>query len=322
MAPENPNVIMAWFRLFRIANLPSAISNVLMAYLLANGSWTPTLPLFLLLLSSASLYSAGMVLNDVFDLETDRAERPNRPLPSGAISAVTANRVGFGLLWLGVLFALIAGLISGNESWVMRLRPVVIALALSISIYLYDSVLKKTPVAPPLMGLCRGLNILLGASTVWAATAPGWAFGFSPTVIWVAASVFVLITGITWLARNEATQNAPFSLAPAGLVLGLGLVGLAAVPLMPGGDFPDGIKTLYPLLILLVSIPIIRKALVAVATGKPEDIQKTVVALLRSLIIFDASVCYLAAPGEVIYAIAVVCLVVPSFLLGLKIRST
>ena len=30
---------MAWLKLLRIANLPTAISNVLVGYLLANGSW-------------------------------------------------------------------------------------------------------------------------------------------------------------------------------------------------------------------------------------------------------------------------------------------
>ena len=39
----------------------------------------------LLAAASALLYSAGMVLNDVFDVELDRQEQPYRPLPSGRI---------------------------------------------------------------------------------------------------------------------------------------------------------------------------------------------------------------------------------------------
>lgn len=40
----------------------------------------------LLIAASAALYLAGMVLNNVFDIELDRDEQPYRPLPSGRIS--------------------------------------------------------------------------------------------------------------------------------------------------------------------------------------------------------------------------------------------
>ena len=40
------------------------------------------------------LYAAGMALNDLFDLEIDRAERPARPLPSGRVSPAFAAWIG------------------------------------------------------------------------------------------------------------------------------------------------------------------------------------------------------------------------------------
>ncbi len=39
----------------------------------------------LLVGASACLYEAGMALNDVFDVEIDRQERPDRPIPSGRV---------------------------------------------------------------------------------------------------------------------------------------------------------------------------------------------------------------------------------------------
>ena len=42
--------------------------------------------LFALMVSSGLLYVAGIVLNDYFDIEIDKRERPSRPLPSGNIS--------------------------------------------------------------------------------------------------------------------------------------------------------------------------------------------------------------------------------------------
>src|SRR5207249_291792 len=39
-----------------------------------------------LMAASGCLYCAGMVFNDVFDLEQDKRERPSRPIPSGRVS--------------------------------------------------------------------------------------------------------------------------------------------------------------------------------------------------------------------------------------------
>ena len=43
-----------------------------------------------------------MVLNDVYDVETDARERPYRPIPSGRISLNKAQSLGYGLLLCGV----------------------------------------------------------------------------------------------------------------------------------------------------------------------------------------------------------------------------
>ena len=40
------------------------------------------------------LYASGTALNDVFDFEIDRAERPGRPLPSGRVSSRSAAWLG------------------------------------------------------------------------------------------------------------------------------------------------------------------------------------------------------------------------------------
>src|SRR5262249_58217553 len=77
------NSLRPYARLVRLPNLPSALADICLAALAVRalpGHWAA---FGLVLLSSACLYSAGMALNDVFDLEQDRRERPDRPLPSG-----------------------------------------------------------------------------------------------------------------------------------------------------------------------------------------------------------------------------------------------
>ena len=54
----------------------------------------------LVALAMVFFYTAGMVLNDVADAEIDRRERPERPIPSGAISPAAA---------IGVFVALVCG---------------------------------------------------------------------------------------------------------------------------------------------------------------------------------------------------------------------
>ena len=77
------------------------------------------LPL-LLLLGSALMYMAGMVLNDVFDVEVDRVERPERPLPSGRIAVGWARWLGFEMLFVGAALGVLVGVmraIHGRRSW-------------------------------------------------------------------------------------------------------------------------------------------------------------------------------------------------------------
>jgi 4-hydroxybenzoate polyprenyltransferase len=325
--PNKSTPLLSWLRLLRISALPSAMSNVLMGYLLANGNWSPPLLLFVLVMTSSLLYLAGMVLNDVFDLEVDNRLRPERPLPSKQIGLSLARMVGFGLLTLGLAGSLVASLIASwivsGEMALSEPRPFVVGGLLVVFICLYDIFLKRTRWSPIAMGVCRGLNVLLGASTAPASTTDSnWLFGFSSPVWIVALSLGTLIAGVTWLARNETKQSRPFALLPAGVVLLSGITGIALTPQMSGAVFPARIATLFPWLILLIALTIIRRLAIAVFSGKPGDVQNVIIATLQSLIIFDACLCYLAVPDKIFYALAVVSLLVPAVASGRWIRST
>lgn len=316
MPQAHPSYILSWMRLCRISALPSAISNVLMGYLLAAGTWSPGYVLITLVFASASLYTAGMILNDVFDFEIDSVERPSRPLPSNQIGLQTAKFAGFALLAFGLVCSLLASWFVGDA------RPGIIGGLLIVFICAYDIFLKKTIVAPIAMGTCRALNVLLGASAVSNSIHDTWWFGFSPPVLLVASSLMVLIAGVTWLARFESRDNQPFSLILPGLTLLVGLAGLACMPILASADFSPKTAAIYPLLILLISVTVIRRVITAISTESSNHIQATVVAVLRSLIIYDASVCYLAVPSNISFAVVVVALIVPAILFGKKIRST
>ena len=327
-------MVLSWLRLLRVSNLPSAISSILMAFLLVHQAWSPVIELLFLILASTSLYLAGMVLNDVFDLEVDLRQRPGRPLPRREISKMAAIKAGIGLMMGGILLAGLAGWVTNFNPSVDNLipfwRPGVIAVILALLIFLYDGPLKRTAVAPLLMGGCRSLNILLGASTFagrQVAAQPGSVtfLGMPIIVWWIALAIGILITGATLLGRKEAIENQPrMPLVLAGVLVLVGLAGLAFVVYCPTSSFEiqEQQKNVFPLFIGLISLTITRRVVEAVFTAKPKKIRLGVISILRSLIIFDAAICYLAAPGQIWYALVVLSLLVPSILLARWVPAT
>ncbi len=224
---NNPNA-SAWWQLLRAGNVFTAVSNILAGFLLVRGEWQPVLPLIFLIMSSAALYLAGMVLNDVFDLEVDRHERPERPLPSGRIDPNIAKLVGWGLMFDGLTSAGVAAWLLA--SWL----PLVMATLLAIAIIGYDTVLKKTLLGPLAMGTCRSLNVLLGASVVLHSPDKNAAYLY-------AILLGIYTAGITLLARNEASS--PKIQKWVSLLITL-FIPLDALACYSTGDWPAALAVL------------------------------------------------------------------------------
>ncbi len=162
--------LWAWLEMLRAPNLFTAVADVAMGFLFvqvaAEGQriWQiqPADAVILALLAAASmlLYAAGVVLNDVADVEVDRQGRPERPIPSGRIALATARRAGWLLLIAGTAIPWIVAWRAG------QVRPGLVGTLLAAAIVLYDLGLKRTPLGPLAMGGCRMLNVLLGMSLV------------------------------------------------------------------------------------------------------------------------------------------------------------
>ena len=137
-----------------------------------------------ILAATSCLYAGGVTLNDFFDRELDSRERPERPIPSGRVRPAAAAFLGVVLLSCGVLAATQA---SAAATW--------IAVAISGFVLLYDTWGKHRMFIGPLnMGVCRGLNLLLGISSVPAAIEAHWYLAFLP---------LIYVCGITALSRGE-----------------------------------------------------------------------------------------------------------------------
>jgi 4-hydroxybenzoate polyprenyltransferase len=317
--PRGPQPLMAWLQLLRVPNVFTAIADVSMGYLVADGgARRPALWLMLIVISSC-LYLGGIVLNDVFDFELDRRERPERPLPSGRIARPTAALVGGVLLSIGVLLAWPAAAWSQSAAS-PQFTPGLIALALAICVLFYDGLFKATPLGPLFMGGCRFLNVMLGVGVTENAAL------FQTATPWiVAGGIGLFVMGITWFARNEAVAS-PRSVLWAGLTLML--IGVAVLTLLPfrGGLPPARQRVMFaqdwvwPMLIWVLTAPVWRRSLAAIVRPQPERIQMTIKQALLSLIVLDAAIALLVAgPG---YALGLLALMIPAAALGRFVSAT
>ena len=304
---------LAWLRLLRAPNVFTAVADIAMGYLVVQGSYEPWGLFTCLALASAFLYTAGMVLNDLFDLEVDARERPFRPLPAGQISLPLARTVGFALLAAGVLFGALAGVAySAPVPW----RSGAIAVLLAGAVLLYDGWLKRFPMGPLGMGLCRFLNVLLGMSIAPA----GGLLGFDAGQWLPAAGIGTYIIGVTIFAKGEAGKS---SLGP--LVIGMIVMVAGAAILGWSGQFiarREGfaIETYWLLLAVLVAI-FLRRCIQAALNPTPAAVQSAVKNGIFTLVLLDAAVA-LAAADKPIFALGIVALLVPMIVLGRWVYST
>jgi hypothetical protein len=181
----------AALRLGRVSNLPTVWTNTLAGIVLAGGSALDarTLPL---LLALSLFYVAGMYLNDAYDAEIDARERPERPIPSGQVSAETVFAVGFGMMALGLaLLAWIGYGVRGGTG----IGPVLGGLGLGAAIVIYNRRHKDNPLSPVLMGICRVL--------VYATAGLAIAYELPPALLFGALLLLCYLIGLTYVAKQE-----------------------------------------------------------------------------------------------------------------------
>ncbi len=170
----------------RVSNLPTIWSNCLAGWWLSGGGNIWKLPL--LLLGASSLYTAGMFLNDAFDVEFDRLRRPSRPIPSGAITLDRVLVWGWSLSAAGILLLIFCGKAAGA-----------LAVILAICIVVYDLAHKAVTASPWLMGLCRFWVYVIAGTT-----AAGGLLGWS---IWCGIALAFYVAGFSYVARRESFRG-------------------------------------------------------------------------------------------------------------------
>ncbi|GAA4457695.1 UbiA family prenyltransferase [Nibrella saemangeumensis] len=285
-------MFLALLRLTRPANLITAVADVLAGMAIAGFLTAPDAtfgPMLWLCLATIGLYGGGVVMNDVFDADLDAVERPERPIPSGVVSKSTAAGWGVLLLLIGIAAAFLVNAIAG-----------VLAIAIAIAAVVYDRYGKHHPVLGPLnMGLCRGLNLLLGVSVIPAQVQP---------YAWVGIIPIVYIAAITMISRGEVHGGNSGILRLAGLLYGLVIASIAAI-----AQQQQQLGTAFPFLLIFgyfIFPPLWR----AVREPVGRNIGMAVKAGVLSLIVMNAA--WVAAFASFPLALLVACLLPLSRLLA------
>lgn len=163
-------VMPAFITILRPLNLLQAALAVLLTTAIL-GELDQIKTLILLILSVITINGAGNVINDIYDLEIDKVNRPKRPLPAGKMKVTTAKIYLFNLFALGILCASMISIVTFYIAALIA-TPLLIA---------YSAKLKRLP----LIGNIT-VSFMLGLTFIYV----GSAFGQIETTIIIAALAF------------------------------------------------------------------------------------------------------------------------------------
>ena len=161
-----------WLRFFRVVNLPTVPGDVLVGaaaatwWIRAHMAVQDVVPVALAAVASCYFYLFGLADNDIVGAATDNG----RPIPDGEISPQAAKTARTVCLVLGLLSVATVGALplSSGLAVLTAVCGLVAAIALVAAIVAYNRTKR-----PFLMGVCRGLNVVLGVTMV------------APLLLWV-----------------------------------------------------------------------------------------------------------------------------------------
>ena len=148
--------LFAYLELSRPVNVAITACSIPVASILAGARW-PEWVQVLLAAATGGLVAAGAnAINDFFDVEIDRINRPDRPLPRGALGREDAK-----------LFWLVTSLVAVGLNLFLNVRALGIVLFAVAVLYYYSAALKRTVLAGNLVvGLLTGMAFIYGAVAV------------------------------------------------------------------------------------------------------------------------------------------------------------
>ena len=148
--------LKAVFKIIRPLNILITFLSVIVAGIISQGKNSVPQILLLCAIAESLTFSAGNIINDIFDIETDKLNRPERVLPKGELSKQTA-------LVVYIMFVLLSGFIS----FYVNTAVFKIIIGTNIILFLYSFLLKRTILlSNVIVAAVVGSAFILGASAV------------------------------------------------------------------------------------------------------------------------------------------------------------
>lgn len=144
--------LSAWIVITRPLNVAIAGLSILLAAALVN-AFIACRPVFCALLSGMCITAGANIVNDVWDLDIDRINKPERVLPAGRMSLRTAKRYAIFLFACGIFFSIL-----------INLPGMFIACGSTIVVIAYSVRLKRQPLTGNFaVSLTTALAFIYGA---------------------------------------------------------------------------------------------------------------------------------------------------------------
>ena len=258
--------------------------------------------LLLLMTTSILLYVVGIIINDYRDLEIDRKERPDRPLPAGKISPRSALAFVFVAAISAIFLATLVGIPS-----------VFLAVILLITIIAYDCWLKNNFLGYFAIALARVINVVLGYSAGITLLISNQNEITRLSVILI--STFLYVTAISYISRKEVESSPKKSNFQISIVL------LSLIPAILTFFTLSGVFKWDLFLSLIIFIGMLIKSLVGkYGSPNPEVTKKIVRNLVLSIIILDST--FLSGTLGFAYGLSLLVLLIPAVILSRRFYVT
>lgn len=124
--------VKAYFELVRIHNVIGSAVSTFMGFAIASGWRIVPQKMVIAIFVVALIAAAGYVINDVYDIEIDRINKPQRPLPSGKIKVATAKILAILFFVIGIILSLF-----------LNIYATAVSILTAVSLYLYARNLKR-----------------------------------------------------------------------------------------------------------------------------------------------------------------------------------
>ena len=289
--------------LIRLPNLFTLPSNIILGFVLVSTftmTITSVIQILMLVTISILLYCVGLVLNDLFDYEVDKKERPNRPLASGKVTKKVA-----------IILVTILAAISLILSLLVSVTTFSISVLLLVIIFGYDKYLKNTLAGPFTIAAARVTNIILGTTVNISGLEN---FPQNVLLMLILTITFVYVSLVGFLSRYEVqgfSVKIKSYLIPAiiaGIIFSIVIFNLI------------GLFKYQSLLILALFSLIMAKTIYRIHNKDSTGIQQAIKQMILSIIVLDST--FLTGIAGLEIGLPVLILLAPLLVLARKMYMT